>query len=1135
VARPAPSVSPPSHDASAEVPPPPPRLPTLPSLPKIDWEGLVGVKLFSWIAGVALVLGVVFFLRYSIQQGWLSPPIRMGLGLVVGVGLLVFCELRIAQRYPVTANALDAAGIAILFSTLFAAHALWKLLPQFPVFILMTLVTAVAVLLSIRRDSVFIALLGLLGGFATPALLSTGEDRPVGLFSYLLLLNSGLAWVAFRRGWPWLTALSVAFTALYQWAWVIKFLDAARLPLAMSIFAVFPVLHVIAVALARRGRAEGGGLDPLFGRTATAAATLPVIFALYTVAVPAYGERYALLFGFLLFIVVGLTLVSAAGGPSDLYILGALSSLIGFVIWFAVSYSSGAWPGILAFVAVFVLFHACVPLMAKAVRGRPLSFGGQVSSVARLAWPALEFTDEAVAAVVAPALLFTFPVLAWIEPATAAPGLLFGSLFALLIVLAGATISAESGRAHFLGAVFVLAAEAVWSVKHLSPERLLPALTIYAGFGLFYLAVPIVAERAGKRLRPEGSGALVLFASLGLLFFLAAGPVARVALWGLALLLLLLNVGLLAEASRSRFPLLAFAGIVLSWIVLAVWWMTAMVAGLLIPLLMVISGFALLITGGTLWASARAEAEQATDALPTLTRSLSLALVAYVFLCFLAAQPALIVPPWPVLAVLGLLDLAVGVTALYTRSGEIHVAALTASQLILIRFITAAPEAPSPFVGMLAADAVGALALVWIPLARRRGAAGLIFPAAAGICIVLAQIVAIVAAELRGAPGLAWLLPNHLALLSAFLGIAWIMDGHGLAVLAVAPTALASALWIFRHVSDATWLSGLFFGAAIYAVFLAYPLVLGARTRRARDPYLAAVVASVPFFFLARHCLIAGGFGRFIGVLPVTQALLMLGVLLRLLRLQPPGERETGRLALVAGAALAFITVAIPLQLDREWITIGWALEGMALAWLYGRIPHRGLFLWSAGLCAVAFGRLCLNPAVFSYHPRGALPIWNWYLYTYLVTAAALFATARILRRTNDRIDEYARVSDFLPAGGTALLFLLLNIEIADFYSIGPTLTFNFSAGLAQDLTYTLGWALFAIGLLAAGIVSGARLARITALALLVVTVVKCFLHDLWRLGGLYRVGSFVGLAVCLAIVAVLLQRFVLGAQKEAT
>ena len=90
---------------------------------------------------------------------------------------------------------------------------------------LLGVVTALAVLLSIRRESLFIAVLGLLGGFATPALLSTGENRPIPLFAYLMLLNIGLAWVAYRQTWPLLTALTLVLTTLYQWGWVFKFLD----------------------------------------------------------------------------------------------------------------------------------------------------------------------------------------------------------------------------------------------------------------------------------------------------------------------------------------------------------------------------------------------------------------------------------------------------------------------------------------------------------------------------------------------------------------------------------------------------------------------------------------------------------------------------------------------------------------------------------------------------------------------------------------------------------------------------------------------------------------------------------------------------------------------------------------------
>ena len=93
-------------------------------------------------------------------------------------------------------------------------------------------------------------------------------------------------------------------------------------------------------------------------------------------------------------------------------------------------------------------------------------------------------------------------------------------------------------------------------------------------------------------------------------------------------------------------------------------------------------------------------------------------------------------------------------------------------------------------------------------------------------------------------------------------------------------------------------------------------------------------------------------------------------------------------------------------------------------------------------------------------------------------------------------------------------------------------LSFHLLAGLGQSLTYTLGWAAFAVCLLSAGIALRSHAARLTAIVLLTVTVLKGFLSDLRSLDGLYRVMSFVGLAVCLSLVAVVLQRFVLRAPQ---
>jgi uncharacterized membrane protein len=373
----------------------------------------------------------------------------------------------------------------------------------------------------------------------------------------------------------------------------------------------------------------------------------------------------------------------------------------------------------------------------------------------------------------------------------------------------------------------------------------------------------------------------------------------------------------------------------------------------------------------------------------------------------------------------------------------------------------------------------------------------------------------------------------HATNLSLILALSWLYQWEWVAPAAVVPAWLAVSEWRTEHPQPLVWRSMLLLATTLYAVFAAYPFVLGRRTRDDRDPFITALAGSVFFFFAGRAALLQGAHSQFVGAVPIAAAAVMTLLLRQLLRLEPIGSRDLGRLALVAGGALAFATVAIPLQLNRQWITIGWALEGAALAWTYRRIPHRGLFYWSCALLSVVFVRLALNPAVFVYEPRG-LRVFNWYLYAYAICAASMFLAAWWLSKNDDRLlPPLPRASALLPAGGVILLFLLLNIEIADFYATGREITFQFGVTLAQDLTYTIGWLLFGLLLLTACIYLHNRPGRIAAVALIAVTACKAFLYDMWSLGGLYRVVSLVGLAVSLALVALALQKFVLRDSRE--
>jgi hypothetical protein len=510
-----------------------------------------------------------------------------------------------------------------------------------------------------------------------------------------------------------------------------------------------------------------------------------------------------------------------------------------------------------------------------------------------------------------------------------------------------------------------------------------------------------------------------------------------------------------------------------------------------------------------------------------------LGLVGHGFLLFVFLNPEWSTPPWPGLGALLVMTLGVSTTALFVKRGVLHAAATTAAAVIISVWAQVALGDEWALVALLLAEAVIGYGLVWLWIARNlEGVAASVGALAA---LFIGELTLIAVSSVANPPPLAVITLSHVVNLSLILWLSWKRQWQWIGIAAVLPAWLATAVWYDGHRDPVYWSQLLMLATALYAVFAVYPFVLGSRARESRDPYLTAIVGSVFYFFAARSALLQGGLSSIVGVVPVFEGGVLALLLRALLRIEPKGGRDLARLAIVAGSALAFATVAIPLQLKQQWITIGWALEGAALAWLYRRIPHRGLLYSAMALLSAVFVRLALNPAIFIYEPRG-MRVFNWYLYAYLTCSVTIFVAAWWLSRTDDRLivlGDWAKASTLLPPAGVILLFLLLNIEIADFYATGPEITFRFGVSIAQDLTYTLGWLIFGLGLLAAGIYLHNRPGRMTAVALIAITTFKAFLYDMGSLEGLAQVGSFVGLAISLSLVALALQRFVLQAPKE--
>jgi hypothetical protein len=871
----------------------------------INWEQFMGVKLFAWLGGLALFLGVGFFLKYSFERGLISPPVRVAMGLVLGVALLAG-GLRVSrEKYSVTVQTLTSAGILILYADIFAACSFYHFISAGPAFGLMVLVTATAFLLAVRLEAQAVAVLGLLGGFLTPPLLSTGEDRPIALFTYLAILDVGLLAVALRNRWGHLALLAAFATVVMQFGWVGKFFEASKVLVAMAVFTGFAFLFVLAFFYGhRRDRVE---------KTLSAAAIL----------MPASALAFA--------------------------------------------------------------FHL---------------------------------------------LLYPYPTV------VAAPGLLFMFVFAAdLALLIPAALRIELRPTHLWAGVVCFLLLMTWTLQFLKPASLNWGLSFYLLFALLHAALPVILEKWRPAGRPVWRANLFVAASL-LLPITVLFKITNVSmtLWAAILLIDVLAV-VLAMVTAS---VLAIVGVLTLTALATALWVSKIPAALtgLPQMLFLIGGFAVFFFGAGMFAAKRMTASSLKHP-PAFPEQREVLL-----------KPFLTMPAGTVQALIPALS-----------------ALLPFFLLTLVVVRLPLPD-PSPVFGL-----------------------------AALMTVLLLGLVRIYGADWVGMAG--------------FSGV-----------------VLLEGAWSFLRFDPSRATVPLLWFIGFYAAFGLYPFLFRKPAKDRIIPWLVAALAGPVQFFLVYKIISAAYANPYMGLVPAAFAVPSMASLVRILRAFPAAAASrTTAVALFGGVTLFFITMIFPIQLEREWITIGWALEGAALLWLLHRVPHEGLKYLGVALLLTSFIRLALNPAVFHYHPRTDTPILNWYLYAYGTVSACLFMGARWLAPPRNLIHKIDAVPA-LNALGTALAFLLVNIEIADYFSTGRTLTFQFSGNLGRDMTYSLAWAAFAFAVLSIGIRRHLRGARYGGLGLLCVTVLKIFLHDLWSLGGLYRIGSFIGLALVLIPVSLLYQRF---------
>ena len=185
-----------------------------------NWERFIGENLFGKIGIVIIIIGVFIGVKYSIQHNLISPAMRLVLGYLMGIGLFVTGAM-LKKKYESFSAILVSGAMTIFYFVTFIAYAVFGYFPQSLAFVLMFLFTAFTVLASLSYNQVVIAIIGLVGGYAVPFLLSNNSGQVEILFAYTAIINIGVLILSFYKQWRslYISALFLTWLLLFStWA-----------------------------------------------------------------------------------------------------------------------------------------------------------------------------------------------------------------------------------------------------------------------------------------------------------------------------------------------------------------------------------------------------------------------------------------------------------------------------------------------------------------------------------------------------------------------------------------------------------------------------------------------------------------------------------------------------------------------------------------------------------------------------------------------------------------------------------------------------------------------------------------------------------------------------------------------------
>jgi hypothetical protein len=215
-----------------------------------DLEKFIGENLINKIGILILVLGISFFVKYAIDKDWINETARVGIGILAG-SIVMGIAHKLRANFTAFSSVLVAGAVSIFYFTIAIAFHEYQLFSQTVAFSIMVVITAFSSLVSVSYNRMELAILSLIGGFAVPFMVSTGQGNYVVLFSYIVILNTGILSIAYFKKWNVLNLLSFIFTIILFGGWYVVELFDNKLPhrgafvFATIFYLLFSIITVI--------------------------------------------------------------------------------------------------------------------------------------------------------------------------------------------------------------------------------------------------------------------------------------------------------------------------------------------------------------------------------------------------------------------------------------------------------------------------------------------------------------------------------------------------------------------------------------------------------------------------------------------------------------------------------------------------------------------------------------------------------------------------------------------------------------------------------------------------------------------------------------------------------------------------